>query len=77
MNLMRNIGRRNEPAFWAPISKPCQIAKVSLAGTLSGMTSLSRGSDLRVTPFLTSGASRVTDSGDVDNSFQRDMGIDV
>ena len=77
MNLMRNIGRRNEQAFWAPISKPYQIAKVSLAGTLSGMTSLSRGSDLRVTPFLTSGASRVTDSGDVDNSFQRDMGIDV
>jgi len=28
MNLMRNIGRRNEQAFWAPISKPYQIAKV-------------------------------------------------
>ena len=77
MNLMRNIGRRNEQAFWAPIPKPYEIAKVSLAGTLSGMSSLARGSDLRITPFITSGASRVTDTGVVDNSFQRDMGIDV
>jgi hypothetical protein len=77
INLMRNIGRRNEQAFWAPVPKPYQIAKVSFAGTLSGMNSLARGSDLRVTPFVTSGASRVTDSGVADNSFQRDMGIDV
>ena len=77
INFMRNIGRRNEQAFWAPIPKPYEIAKVSLAGTLSGMSSLARGSDLRITPFITSGASRVTDTGVVDNSFQRDMGIDV
>jgi hypothetical protein len=77
MNLMRNIGGRNEQAFWAPIPKPYQLAKVSFAGTLSGMSSLARGSDLRVTPFLTSGASRVGDAGAVDDSFQRDMGIDV
>ncbi len=77
MNLMRNIGRRNEQAFWAPIPKPYEIAKVSLAGTLTGISSLARGRDLRITPFITSGASRVTDAGVVDNSFQRDMGIDV
>ena len=77
MNLMRNIGRRNEQAFWAPIPKPYAISKVSLAGTLTGMSSLARGSDLRITPFVTSGASRVTDAGVVDDSFQRDMGIDV
>lgn len=66
---MRNIGRKNEQSFWAPIPKPYQIAKVSLAGTLSGMTSLSHRSGLRITPFVTSGASRVTDAGVVDNSF--------
>ncbi len=77
MNLMRNIGRKNEQAFWAPIPRPYAIAKVSLAGTLTGMSSLGRGRDLRITPFVTGGASRVTDAGVVDNSLQRDMGIDV
>ena len=77
INLMRNIGRRNEQAFWAPVPKPYPIAKVSFAGTLSGMNALARGSDLRVTPFVTSGGNRVTQLGVTDNSFQRDMGIDV
>ncbi len=77
MNLMRNIGGRNEQAFWTPIPKPYAIAKVSLAGTLTGMRSLGRGSDLRITPFVTGGTSHIADAGVVDDSFQRDMGIDV
>jgi hypothetical protein len=77
MNLMRNIGRRNEQAFWAPIPKPYEITKVSFTGTLAGMSALARGSDLRVTPFVTSGASRVTDAGVADDSFQGDVGLDM
>jgi len=77
LNLMRNIGRRNEQAFWAPIPKAFSITRVSMAGDLNGLSGLNRGLDLRVTPFMTGGASRVLSDGIEDDGFQRDMGLDV
>lgn len=77
LNLMRNIGRKNEQAFWAPIPKAYTLTRVSMAGSLTGLRTLNRGSDLRVTPFVTGGASRVTEAGQIDNSFQQDLGVDL
>ncbi len=77
LNVKRNIGRKNEQAFWAPIPKAYDLTRVSLAGSLSGMQSLSRGLDLRVTPFATSGASRVLETGIEDDNFQREVGLDL
>ena len=77
LNLMRNIGRKNEQAFWAPIPKAYSLTRVSMAGSLNGLQSLSRGLDLRITPFVTSGASRVLDGGIEDDSFERDVGLDL
>lgn len=77
LNVMRNIGSRNEQAFWAPISKEFTIARVSMAGTLDGLEELDRGMDLRVTPFVTSGVSRVLDAQVEDDAWDREMGVDV
>ena len=77
INLMRNVGRKNEQAFWAPIPKEYGLTRVSLAGSLTDLRSLSRGNDLRIKPFVTGGARRVSESGQVDESFQREVGVDL
>ena len=77
LNLMRNIGRKNEQAFWAPIPKAYTLTRVSMAGSLNGLESLERGLDLRITPFVTSGASSVLESGVTDDDLQGDMGVDL
>ncbi len=74
---MRNIGRKNEQAFWAPIPQAYTLTRVSMAGSLNGLQALNRGLDLRVTPFVTSGASRVIVNGDLDEDFERDAGLDL
>ncbi len=77
LNVMRNIGSRNEQSFWAPISKEFTIARVSMAGSLDGMQELDRGLDLRVTPFVTSGASRVLESQNEVDNWDREVGVDL
>lgn len=77
MNLMRNLGRKNEQAFWAPVSQEFTIARVSSAGSLEGMEKLNRGLDFRMTPFMTAGASRVLDAELQDDTFDRDIGLDL
>lgn len=77
LNIMRNIGRKNEQVFWVPLSKEFNLERVSLAGSLDGMERLNRGLDLRVTPFVTSGASRVMESGAENDVFERDLGLDM
>ena len=77
-NVMRNVAAINEQSFWAPVPKAYGITRVSLAGTLSGLESLNRGLDLRVTPFVTGGASQASASGGgTEGAFDRDAGLDV
>ena len=77
INFMRNIRHKNEQVFWAPIPKAYSITRVSLAGTLTEMSALSRGRDLRIKPALIGGGRRVSETGEVDNSWQRDLALDV
>jgi hypothetical protein len=77
INLMRNIGRKNEQAYFAPIPKAYGITRVSMAGSLEDLRALNRGTDLRVKPFMVGGAQRVTEAGVSDNSLQREIGVDV
>jgi hypothetical protein len=74
VNFMRNIRRKNEQVFWAPIPKAYDLARVSLAGSLTGMRSLNRGLDLRVKPFVVGGGKRTLADG---TSRQGDIGLDV
>ena len=68
INFMRNIRRKNEQVYWAPIPKPYGLTQVSMAGTMGGMTSLTRGLDLRIKPFVVAGGRRDRTGGTVRRS---------
>jgi hypothetical protein len=77
VNFMRNIRRKNEQVYWAPIPKPYSITQVSLAGTITGMTGISRGLDLRIKPFTIAGGRRDRTGSNVTMSGLKDVGLDV
>lgn len=77
INFMRNIRRKNEQVFWAPIPKAYGLTRVSLAGSLTGLETLGRGMDLRIKPSVVGGGRSVLSRGVVDNSFERDLSLDV
>ena len=77
MNFMRNIRRKNEQVYWAPIPKPYTITRVSLAGTLSGMEDVTRGLDLRLKPFLVTGGRRDRTGSTRASSRLTDIGLDA
>ena len=55
VNFMRNIRRKNEQVFWAPIPKGYGLTRVSMAGTMTGLGGVDRGMDLKITPYLLAG----------------------
>ena len=75
--MMRNIRRKNEQVFWAPIPKAYALTRVSLAGTLSGLEQVSRGMDLRITPYALGGGRQDRVAADLDGSGFNDVGVDV
>jgi hypothetical protein len=77
VNFMRDIRRKNEQVFWAPIPREFSLTRVSLAGSLTGLQDLDRGHDLRVKPYLTGGGRRRLQSGVSNNSTTGDIGLDV
>ena len=82
VNFMRNIRRKNEQVFWAPISKEYTLTRVSLAGTMTGIGAVNRGLDLRMTPYLLAGgrqdrAAGASAGGGLDGSGFNDYGLDV
>jgi hypothetical protein len=77
INFMRNIARKNEQAYWAPIPKGLGITRVSQAGTLTGLRALNRGRDLRIKPFAVGGGRSLLASGIQNDELQRDMGVDL
>ncbi len=56
INFSRTIRRKNEIVFWAPIPKAYTLTRVSLAGQLKGLRSLSHGLDLKLKPFIVAGS---------------------
>jgi Domain of unknown function (DUF5916)/Carbohydrate family 9 binding domain-like len=77
INFMRNIRRKNEQAFWAPIPRQFGLTRVSLAGSLRNLESLDRGHDLRVKPYVTGGGRYQKDQGISDTSTNGDVGLDL
>ena len=78
VNFMRNIRRKNEQVFWAPIPKGYNLTRVSLAGTMTGLGGVDRGMDLRITPYLLAGGrqDRAVTAG-LDPSGFNDVGLDL
>jgi hypothetical protein len=75
-NVMRNIRRKNEQAFLAPIPRAYNIYRVSLAGDLTGL-SLPPRRDLRATPFALTGYSQDNTLPQDPNDTLGDIGLDV
>jgi hypothetical protein len=78
INFMRNIRRKNEQVFWAPIPKAYSLTRVSLAGRLEGLKALSHGIDLKLKPYMVVGGRNTQPSADVKTStVLRDVGLDA
>ena len=57
INFQRNIRRRNENAYWAQLPRQFNLNRLSLAGTLTGL-SLSRQRNLKLMPYTLGNAFR-------------------
>ena len=54
LNFQRNIRRRNETAYWAPLPRQYNLYRVSLAGQLTDLTApIGFTGNLQVTPYVT------------------------
>lgn len=75
INFQRNIRRRNERAFWAPIPRQFNLYRVSLAGSVTGIETPALRNFL-VTPYV---LGNVVASGvrPVETDFDPDFGGDV
>jgi hypothetical protein len=74
VNFQRNIRRRNERAYWAPIPRQYNLYRLSLAGTLGGIEAPTIRS-FRVTPYA---LANVVESGTrpVESKVLGDVGAD-
>ena len=78
VNFMRNIRRKNEQVFWAPIPKGYDLTRVSLAGTMTGLGGVDRGMDLRITPYVLAGGRQDrTATAGLNGSGFNDLGLDL
>jgi len=75
LNFQRNIRRRNERAFWAPIPRQYTLYRLSLAGTLEGVRTPALR-NLKITPYALANA---LESGEVpvDADLDGDAGFDL
>ncbi len=75
INFQRNIRRRNERAFWAPIPRQFNLYRVSLAGSVTGIETPALRNFL-ITPYA---LGNLVASGvrPVDTEFDPDLGGDV
>ena len=59
INFSRRIRRRSEDSNWAPLPRQFRVYKMSLAGTLTGLSGLKQGRNLWIKPYV-SGAMKRT-----------------
>ena len=58
VNFSRRIRRNNEVDYWSPVPRVYNLYRASLAGTLEGLDTASRGRNLRVKPWVAADATR-------------------
>ena len=74
VNFYRSIRRKNERTYWAPIPRPHRLYRVSMAGSLEGISGIRQGRNLYVKPYLSAPVLR-REEDDVD--FMPDAGLDI
>ena len=75
LNFQRNIRRRNETAFWAPLPRQYNLHRVSLAGQLSGVATQPQRL-LQLTPYVL-GQARQHGSSESGTERDGDFGADL
>ena len=76
VNFKRNIRRKNEQVFWAPVSRGFQFHRVSLAGKLQGLdVPLHR--NLQVIPFFLGGFQQDFTPERASKEAVHDLGLDM
>ncbi|MBI4483321.1 MAG: carbohydrate binding family 9 domain-containing protein [Acidobacteria bacterium] len=76
VNFMRNVRRKNEQSFWAPIPRSYNIYRVSLAGRLEGLV-LSTPRNLKFTPYALGGFQTDYTASSSRTRAKRDVGLDI
>ncbi len=74
VNFLRRVRRKNEQSHWSPIPVPFRLNRVSMAGSLHGMSGVRQGRNLYLKPYLS--APLVRRQGD-DVDFLPELGIDL
>ena len=78
MNVQRNIKRRNEESYWAPLTRQFNLLRLSQAGTLSGIrVPATAARDLKVIPYVVGTATHSDAEARGDTIGLGDFGIDV
>lgn len=75
LNMQRNIRKRNETAFWAPLPRQAELYRVSQAGRLTDIA-IPVQRNLKVTPYVLGRASR-DGSGGHPSDFDSEAGGDL
>ena len=75
INFSRHIRRRNEVSYWAPVPRSYSLARVSLAGELTGISHAGAARDLRVKPYVATRS--VREIGSAQASSSGAAGVDV
>jgi hypothetical protein len=77
INFQRNIRRRREQAYWAPIERIYDLYRLSEAGELRGLD-LETPRNFKVTPYVVSSVLRdYADTMQTDADFDADTGVDA
>ncbi len=77
LQLLRRVRRRNEDAYWAPVSRRDRVHKMSRAGTLVGLDRLRRGRNLQLKPYAKLGASDGELRPADERGAERGVGLDL
>jgi len=75
VNFSRRIRRKNEIDYWSPVPRAYNLYRASLAGTLGGLPDASRGSNLRIKPWIAVDSTRPSGGAAFENG--RHVGADV
>ncbi len=78
MNIQRNIKRRNEESYWAPLTRQFNLLRLSQAGELSGLrVPATAARDLKAIPYVVGTATRRNALAHGDTIGLGDFGTDV
>jgi len=76
INISRNLRRRNEQSFWAPISRAFLFTQIGIAGTLQGLETTTQR-NLKLLPYVSGGFTQDYSREGDQSKFERDAGLDL